>query len=129
MELSWKIVIILFFLILIVVWFVTTCNSNKQVQRVMEKLDSTKIVLDSARAHVDSSKKVIRVLQTDLNNYSQLLYDVNDHATMLAKQHVKTQVQFVTKLNTDSVRFEELKKQVMFYMHNYWPEVSVDTTK
>ncbi|HZX74238.1 MAG TPA: hypothetical protein VFE57_07455 [Cyclobacteriaceae bacterium] len=129
MERSWKIVIILFFLIMIVVFFVTTCNNSKQVKRVMEKLDSTKMVLDSANAHVDSSKKVVHILQTNLNNYADLLNDVNDNANTLISRRVTNKTVFITQANKDSARFEELKKQVMMYMKDYWPEITADTLK
>lgn len=129
MERSWKIIFIIFFLVMIVVFYVTTCNSSKEVKRVMEKLDSTKMVLDSANAHVDSSKKVVHILQTNLNNYADLLHKVDDNEGELIRQRVTNKTIFITEANKDSARFEELKKQVMMYMKDYWPEISTDTLK
>lgn len=96
------------------------------IKQIMEKLDSTKILLDSAQARIDLSRGMISDLQENIDSYSLQVQESDANVAALVATSNMRENAFLRKLGSAEENYQDLKQQ--FTKRTFWPEIIIDTS-
>lgn len=121
----------LFFICGVIVLILLILNYFKRdpgIQQIMQKLDSTKVLLDSAQQKITASQTLITRLQADVDSYSQQVKESDYNVAALEASRSYREKEFLHKISKSQQGYEVFRQQLQQSSRSNWPVITIDTS-
>lgn len=103
-------------------------KNGSSLKQIMNKLDSTQVMLDSAQQKIQSSKSLIHNLQANVDSYSMQVLISDARVTELEEKRQIRENNFLRKIGDSKQNYESIKDQLYQHRRTFWPEIIIDTS-
>lgn len=121
----------LLFICGIVVLILLVLNYFKKdpgIQQIIQKLDSTRVLLDSAQQKINASQTLITHLQADVDSYSQQVKESDYNVAALEASRSYREKEFLKKISKSQQGYEVFRQQLQQSSRTNWPVITIDTS-
>lgn len=124
MKRAFIICVIIALILLIMNYF----KKDAGIEKIMQKLDSTRLLLDSAQAKIHTSQRLITNLQADVDSYSQQVRESDNSVAALEASRNYRENEFLRKIAKSQQGYEVFKQQLHQRARTNWPVITIDTS-